>query len=287
MNDKDNKQDKNIIHFPELEKRQNIAKDKKKQEKQAKAEKKERDKQEEKYRSQYRSETNARKRAQNAMHMGTSARRTASGEKQKFINWEKITPFTRIMVGILLGLHVFTFFALDISAKINMIYHFGFTPAIYTGATPWVWSALFSPLTSLFLHSGWMHLIFNCIMMTVMGIFSERQFGTRKTVIFFTICGLCGNLFYILINPFSSIPVIGASGAISGLFALSFLNMLEYGSIMQNQPKRSPTPFILLWSAIIAGFGMLGQDISWQSHLGGFWSGTAIFLLWKKGLIRF
>ncbi len=280
------KKDKNIIHFPELEKRKAIEKGKKKQKKSVKAEDKKKIEQENKYRAQYRADANAQKSAKNAMHMGTSARQSASGQKQNFINWEKITPFTRFMLCALIAVHVFTFFALDTSAQLNLLYHFGFTPAMYTGTTPWVWSAAIAPIASLFIHGGWMHLIFNSVMMAVMGIFSERQFGTRRTIIFFAVCGLCGNLFYLLINPFSSIPVVGASGAISGLFAISFLNMIEYGMGMQNQPKRKPAPFILLWSAIILGFGLLGQDISWQSHLGGFWSGVALFFLWKKGHIK-
>lgn len=132
-----------------------------------------------------------------------------------------------------------------------------------------------------------MHLAINIVMALAMGVFFERQFGAKRAAIFFVLCGLAGNLAYLLLSPYSPTPVIGASGGISGLFAVAIMSMIERGLMGPEAQKRGPAPFILLWTCIIVGIGLISHDTSWQSHLGGFWSGLALFHFWKRGIIRF
>ena len=120
-----------------------------------------------------------------------------------------------------------------------------------------------------------------------MGVFFERQFGARRTFMFFLICGMAGNLTYFILNPALITPVIGASGAISGLFGAAFIMMTALGMAGPEAQKRGPLPFILLWVSIIVVFGMISADTAWQSHLGGFLGGVGFFQLWRKGKIRF
>ncbi|PCJ98208.1 MAG: rhomboid family intramembrane serine protease [Zetaproteobacteria bacterium] len=273
--------DEKIIYFPELDKRKNLKKEKKKSEKHvAKHISKKRSTQdalEEQYRTQYR--------AERAKEQGQNAQYSASGKKP-FINWHKIPIFTRISIGTLLIVQLIMSFALSSADRISALYYFGFVPAMYTGDIEWSWSALIAPFTTLILHSGWMHLTFNIVMLMAMGVFFEREFGAKRTAIFFLACGMAGNLTYLLLNPGSPIPVVGASGAISGLFAVTFMIMIERGMVGPEVQKRGPLPFILLWSTIIIGLGVISSDTAWQSHIGGFWGGIGLFHLWKKGVIR-
>ena len=280
MNDKEDNNDK-IIHFPELEKRKTLSKNKKKIAKQdvqhEKAKQNARDVIEDKYRTQYRAER-AKMQCQKAQY-------NASGKKP-FINWQKIPMFTRMSVATLIIIHFTLSFILSSADRIFILYHFGFVPAIYSGGAEWHWSAIFAPLTTLVLHSSWMHLTFNVVMMIAMGVFVERQFGAKRTAIFFLACGMAGNLVYFILSPGSINPVVGASGAISGLFAVTFLVMIEHGMVATEVQKRGPAPIIIIFSAIIIGMGLISHDTAWQSHIGGFWGGLGLFYLWKKGMIR-
>lgn len=245
----DDKDDKKIIEFPSL---------------------KEREAKEHALRKQEQQKQKALKKAQHV----------------PFINWNKVPPFSRIILISLIVIHATVSFGLDDFQTMWVVHHYGFTPAFYTGAIPWSWSALIAPVTTLFLHGDWMHLMFNIIMLMAMGVFCERQFGAKVTALVFIMCGMAGNLVYFALNPTLNIPVIGASGAISGLFAVSLMFMIESGHMGPDIQKKGPLPFILLWSTIIIAVGLLVAGTAWQSHLGGFLGGIALVQLQKKNIIK-
>ncbi|MCK5374888.1 MAG: rhomboid family intramembrane serine protease [Alphaproteobacteria bacterium] len=287
----ENKDDGTIIHFPELEKRQKIAKRKqaedKKRQKQAEKEHSQKEqgqkeKREEEYRNQYKKERSARANLQSNM-----ARHSAANGKHPFINWHKIPPVSRVVVALFIIIHLAVTFLMDDAQRLSLYMDFGFVPAHYSGLLPLQWLDLISPLTTAFIHGGWMHLLTNCIMMMAMGVFFERQFGTRATLIYFVVCTLCGDLTYFILNPTTTTPVIGASGAISGLFAGVLMMMNASGMSGSYAKRRGPFPFILLWIVIMIGVGLISTDTAWQAHLGGFLGGLGLFQLWRKGKIRF
>lgn len=281
MSDKDKKKQKDeekIVHFPEKSERAKLNKRKQREEKDAA---RQQEQLEEEYRRQYKQERAARARMQSKI-----AQNSAAG-KQNFINWDRIPPFTRAAIGVFLLIHIITSLVLSDAQNSYVIQHFGFMPAYYTGYEPWHWGALLGPFTTLLLHGGWMHVIVNSVMMMAMGVFFERQFGAKRTFIFFILCGMAGNLVYFILNPALTTPVVGASGAISGLFGATIMMMTSSGMAGPEAQKRGPVPFILLWITIIVVFGMMSADTAWQSHLGGFLGGIGLFQLWRKGKIRF
>ncbi len=271
--DKNNNDDENIVSFPTQGQRKSLAKTKAKQEKE---DAKRQGELEQEYREQYRKERAARARMQVNM-----AQQSASG-KTPFFNFDKIPMFTRTMIAAFLIIQIIMSFFVNDADKLNIIYNFAFIPAKYTGGIEFGLSAIIAPVTSLMIHGGWMHIAFNIVMMLAMGVFFEREFGAKRSAVFFVLCGMIGNLFYLLINPASTVPVIGASGAISGLFAVAIMMMGQRGMMGPEIQKRGPLPFILFWSALLIALGFLSTDTSWQSHLGGFLGGVGLFLLWKK-----
>src|SRR5216117_1563538 len=76
---------------------------------------------------------------------------------------------------------------------------------------------LFTPLISMFLHGGWMHILGNALFFWVFGNNIEDNMGPGRFLLFFLICGLAAAGAHILVQPDSPIPTVGASGAIAGI----------------------------------------------------------------------
>src|SRR3954466_15034700 len=74
-------------------------------------------------------------------------------------------------------------------------------------------------LTSLFLHAGWLHLLSNLVYLVVFGLPVERPLGGSRFLLLYLASGVVGNVAQVLAQPTSSVPAIGASGAIAGIIA--------------------------------------------------------------------
>ncbi len=205
-----------------------------------------------------------------------------------FFNFSILPPFTRICVLVFLVIFALIKILLDPPTQYQLFYTFGFVPGYFTGTiTPTPYGAYLSPFTHMFIHGSWMHLFFNTIMMLSLGMFFEREFGTRRTAVFFFVCGLAGALAYFALNPFTTAPVIGASGGISGLFGALIILLSKRGGI-GSRAARSPWPLILFWVAFMIAAGFLsGESLAWQAHIGGFLAGIGLLYLMQSGKIKF
>lgn len=207
--------------------------------------------------------------------------------KVPFLNISKIPIFTRILVGAFLLVHIPIFVLFTSGQKLEAFYMLGFVPGYFTGAAGGMpWFAPTGIITHMFIHGSWMHLLFNITMTLAMGMFFEMNFGTRTTVKFFFVCGVAGALIYFILNPFSTVPVIGASGGISGLFGAVLVELYQRGQI-GGIGKRGPLPIIIFWLVFMVITGMLsGDNMAWQAHVGGFLAGIGLLHLMKKGKVR-
>jgi rhomboid family protein len=105
----------------------------------------------------------------------------------------------------------------------GLIQAFATVPANITGgqsvAAPS--GALVSPylalITSMFLHGGWLHLLGNMLFLWVFGQNVEDAFGHVYYLLFYLVCGVLANLAQVMIAPASTVPSLGASGAIAGV----------------------------------------------------------------------
>ncbi|HYP61740.1 MAG TPA: rhomboid family intramembrane serine protease, partial [Thermomicrobiales bacterium] len=89
---------------------------------------------------------------------------------------------------------------------------------------------LITLITSMFMHGGWLHIGGNMLFLWVFGDNIEDTMGHIKYLIFYLICGLAAGGLQIAINPDSVSPLIGASGAISGVLA-AYLVLFPHGKI--------------------------------------------------------
>lgn len=148
---------------------------------------------------------------------------------------------------------------------------------------------LWSLLTHMYMHGGVMHIVGNMYFLYIIGDNLEDALGRGKFILYYTICGLAAAAAQILADPNSLIPMVGASGAIAGLFGmylLWFRNASLTMMIVIFQKKVSPLVFFAFWliinivSLYIADES--GGGVAYWAHIGGFAAGIIIGLAFKK-----
>jgi membrane associated rhomboid family serine protease len=149
--------------------------------------------------------------------------------------------------------------------------------------------------TSMFMHAGWMHLLGNMLFLWIFGDNVEDHLGRAKFLIFYLVCGIAATLAQVAVSAESSIPNLGASGAISGVLAgyLVFFPKGRVRVLMRGRVVALPALVVIgLWIVLqlisgIASFTQSAQTggIAYMAHIGGFVAGLALaFLLSGRSL---
>jgi membrane associated rhomboid family serine protease len=200
--------------------------------------------------------------------------RKLAGAAEPMIN---MPPVTKYLIALLIGIHLILSFAVSPETVDTIINQFGFVPERFQIGNIDLYTLL-SPITYMFLHGGWMHVVMNSLMLAAFGSGIERWIGSKRMLVLFLISGLFGATAHFLLNTGSSYPMIGASGGLSGLFA-GALVMLSRGQ-REMGGRFGILPFALVWIGLSVGFGMLGGPdgslIAWAAHVGGFLGGFVV-----------
>lgn len=209
----------------------------------------------------------------------------------------QITP---IFTFTLIGACTLAFlFELSLGRNVNeFVFYFGIIPARYTVAhiaAQHSASGLFLPIfTSMFLHGGWLHLVGNMLFLFVFGRSIEDRYGHGKFLLIYFLGGLGGAVVHILLNAASTVPTIGASGAIAGVLGAYFISY----------PRARITTlipiFFFFWTIEVPALVLLGYwfliqfftgyqmqaiesathgGVAWWAHVGGFSTGLVLALL--------
>ena len=149
-------------------------------------------------------------------------------------------------------------------------------------------------ITSMFLHANLLHIAGNMLFLWIFGDNVEDAFGHVLYLIFYFICGIVASLAQVLVSPGSTVPGVGASGAIAGVLAAY---IVLFGSrpvrVLMGQVLTTVPSYVMigLWivTQIISGFGSLGNTesggVAYFAHIGGFVAGLVLtFLL--RGIVR-
>jgi membrane associated rhomboid family serine protease len=162
-------------------------------------------------------------------------------------------------------------------------YLFGIVPARYTHPNWALWIGLpiddYWPfLTSMFLHGGWVHVIANMWTLWIFGDNVEDRMGPGRFVVFYLLCGLVAGLVHALTNPDSTLPTIGASGAIAGVMGAYFF-LFPYSRLIVLVPILFFPFFFEMPAVIYLGFWALTQFFSGALSLGtaGYVGGVAFW----------
>jgi membrane associated rhomboid family serine protease len=150
--------------------------------------------------------------------------------------------------------------------------------------------------TSMFMHAGWMHLLGNMLFLWIFGDNVEDRLGRAKFLIFYLVCGIAATLAQVAVSAESSIPNLGASGAISGVLA-GYLVLFPKGRVkilMRGGVVAFPAVVVIgLWIVLqlISGIGSFAQSaqtggIAYMAHIGGFVAGLALAFLMSGRSLR-
>jgi membrane associated rhomboid family serine protease len=146
-------------------------------------------------------------------------------------------------------------------------------------------------ITSMFLHGGWSHIIGNMLFLWAFGKSLEDAMGHTKFLAFYMVCGIAAGITHVAFNYYSSMPTVGASGAIAGvmgaylikfprarihtlIFVLFFFTMADI-----------PAAFILVYwfvMQLFSGYGSIAHTnvtdsgVAWFAHVGGFVTGMIL-----------
>lgn len=150
-------------------------------------------------------------------------------------------------------------------------------------------------ITSMFLHGGWIHLAGNMLYLWIFGDNVEDLFGHLGFLIFYIVTGIAAVLTHILLDPNSSVPLVGASGAISGVLG-AYLVLFPRARILSLIPfgffsrfVHIPAIYFLpIWFVIqlISGLGSVvagqAEGVAWWAHVGGFIAGVVLAFVFAR-----
>ena len=150
-------------------------------------------------------------------------------------------------------------------------------------------------LTSMFLHGGWFHLIGNMLFLWVFGNNIEDAMGHGRFVVFYLLCGVVAAGTQVVISPSSAIPMVGASGAISGVLGaylllyprvrvhtLIFLGVFVTTVALPAYVMLGYWILLQLLGGLPALAGMESGGVAFWAHIGGFVAGMALISLFVR-----
>jgi membrane associated rhomboid family serine protease len=172
----------------------------------------------------------------------------------------------------------------------QFLHIYGVVPARFDAA---------SVFTSMFLHAGWMHFLFNMLFLWIFGDNVEDRLGHARFVVFYLLCGVAAALAHVYMNPASRIPTIGASGAIAGVMGAYFV-LYPNSRVLALVPlfivfEVIEVPAILflgIWFLMQFFYGVgsmafrtgaeAGGGVAFWAHIAGFVAGVAGVLVLRK-----
>ncbi|WKZ23922.1 MAG: rhomboid family intramembrane serine protease [Candidatus Dojkabacteria bacterium] len=200
-------------------------------------------------------------------------------------------PFiTIILVIVNVLVFLFEMTTLDLDA---FIMQYAFTPALFSFSDPSTWAPV---ITSAFLHGGITHILFNMLFLWVFGDNVEESLGIIGYLVFYLGATISAVFLQYFIDPLSTIPMLGASGAISGILGyylmvfphhrINTLVIFGGGIFRQELPAQI---FLVYWAItqFFSGFGSLvtpeeGGGTAWFAHIGGLLFGIIVGFLLKN-----
>lgn len=148
----------------------------------------------------------------------------------------------------------------------------------------------FNFLSSMFMHSGFMHIFGNMLFLFIFGDNLENLIGHIRYAVFYVVCGVAAAAAQILMGPDSIIPMLGASGAISGVlggYVLLFPNRPVRAIIFQfltTVPAYVAIGVWIVYQLVLGYFSSPdGGGVAYAAHIGGFLAGVALIKVFALG----
>ena len=149
----------------------------------------------------------------------------------------------------------------------------------------------FNFLSSMFMHGDFMHLFGNMLFLWIFGDNIENLIGHIRFAIFYIVCGIAAALAQIVMGPESIIPMLGASGAISGvlggymlLFPKNFVRVIVFRFMVQTVPAYVALGIWIGYQILLGYLTPSGAGgVAYAAHIGGFIAGIALIKVFAVG----
>ena len=188
-------------------------------------------------------------------------------------------------------------FSLPEAQSLRAVYALGVVPAVLFDLRQLPPDIVLAPasvtvITSMFLHGGWLHLLGNMLYLWIFGNNVEDVLGRPLYLLFYTASGIAAVFAHAVPDMQSTIPMIGASGAISGVLG-AYLLLFPRARILVVIPlglylysTRLPALVVLgFWFVMQLVYGLLssseGGGVAWGAHIGGFIAGMILIVLMR------
>ena len=171
----------------------------------------------------------------------------------------------------------------------RLFFAFGLVPAeVWGGGGPGRWWPL---LTSMFLHGGWAHLFSNMLALYIFGDNVEDRLGHLRYLFFYLLGGILAGITHLLAYPDSTVPTIGASGAIAAVLG-GYIVLFPTARVITILPLPFLFPVVEVYAVVYLGMWFLSQllnglftlgapsfqggGVAWWAHVGGFAAGLIL-----------
>jgi len=212
------------------------------------------------------------------------------------------TPF--VTMAFIAACTLIFFYQASLPAQLGetFIFQYGAIPALLFGKADLPASmsvaipAYTTLVTSMFLHGGWMHLIGNMLYLWVFGNNVEDVMGHARYIVFYVICGVVAALSHAITDAASTVPMVGASGAISGVLG-AYVLLFPRAHVLVFMPGIGMTRvaagivlgmwFILQLLSGGMSIGSTGGGVAFFAHIGGFVAGMVLIGFFKRPEVPF
>lgn len=185
-------------------------------------------------------------------------------------------------------------FLVELSAGDSFVDTWAFVPAHFTADPVENWPTVFS---AMFMHAGWMHLLGNMLFLWIFGDNVEDRFGHLQFLLFYLVTGVAATLAQYWLSPHSTVPNVGASGAIAGVLGAYILMFPQarVNVLVARQIVALPAVVVLgLWIGLqlVSGVGSIaytdetasGGGVAYMAHIGGFAAGFLMTFLFRRSM---
>ena len=205
-------------------------------------------------------------------------------DDDRFVRRTPIVTYGLIALNVL-------FFLVELSSSEAFIIQWAFVPARFLADPVGDFATLF---TSMFMHAGWVHLLGNMLYLWIFGNNVEDRFGPVNYLVFYLLCGLAATFAQLAFSPNSSIPNLGASGAIAGVLG-SYLVMFPRAQVNVAVGRQivpmSALVVLGMWivlqlfsgvaSIVSTPTGAETGGVAYMAHIGGFIAGMLLTYVFR------
>lgn len=203
----------------------------------------------------------------------------------------RVVPLATVFIAALCAAVMFRLASLEADRAGSIVTALALVPSRLFAA-PLSPGQLVTTVSSTFLHAGWLHLIGNLVFLAAFGPAVEARLGWRRFLLLYLACGAAGALAHALMDPASTRPLVGASGAIAGVLG-AHLVLAPRDKITTLVPvgfffevASLPAAFVIgLWFLLQLASGVApvvpgseSASIAWYAHLAGFAAGLVLAL---------